>query len=223
MILLRRAERKGFEVFLTRRPDSMPFLSGMCCYPGGTVRKDDCSAAMIGRCLGLTRERARTIVDAQFSPEQAIGIWVAGVRELFEEVGVLLAVDESGARLAMGSDWSVSSPDPLQAIEVAVTRSAPAVIEPAMHTARWDAFLPEEALTLEAAVRAYTAGSPGSCGGNVRRRGGRLRGRGARLRDARRFDRRFAALGASLRRTRRRPDDVGNLPSRDSGSEPRDA
>jgi predicted amidohydrolase YtcJ len=28
-----------------------------------------------------------------------------------------------------------------------------------MHTARWDAFLPEEAVTLEAAVRAYTAGS----------------------------------------------------------------
>jgi predicted amidohydrolase YtcJ len=59
----------------------------------------------------------------------------------------------------MGSDWGVSSPDPLQAIEVAVTRAAPAVIEPAMHTARWDAFLPEEAVTLEAAVRAYTAGS----------------------------------------------------------------
>jgi predicted amidohydrolase YtcJ len=65
----------------------------------------------------------------------------------------------SGARLAMGSDWSVSSPDPLQAIEVAVTRAAPAVIEPAVHTARWGAFLPEEAVTLEQAVRAYTAGS----------------------------------------------------------------
>jgi predicted amidohydrolase YtcJ len=65
----------------------------------------------------------------------------------------------SGARLAMGSDWSVSSPDPLQAIEVAVTRSAPSVVEPGMHTARWEAFLPEQALSLEQAVQAYTAGS----------------------------------------------------------------
>ena len=103
VILLRRAEPKGFEVFLTRRPDSMPFLGGMYCYPGGTVRKEDCSPVVIGRCFGLTRERARTIVGAQFSPEQAVGIWVAGVRELFEEVGVLLAVDESGGRLAMNS------------------------------------------------------------------------------------------------------------------------
>ena len=103
VILLRRAGPKGFEVFLTRRPDSMPFLGGMHCYPGGTARKEDFSDTMIGRCFGLTREHARTIVGAQFSPEQALGIWVAGVRELFEEVGVLLAVDESGARLAMTS------------------------------------------------------------------------------------------------------------------------
>jgi predicted amidohydrolase YtcJ len=69
------------------------------------------------------------------------------------------ALLRSGARLAMGSDWGVSSPDPLQAIEVAVTRSAPAVVEPAMHTERWEAFLPDQAISLEDAVRAYTAGS----------------------------------------------------------------
>jgi len=65
----------------------------------------------------------------------------------------------SGARLAMGSDWGVSSPDPLQAIEVAVTRSAAAIIDPTVQAARRDPFLPEEALTLEEAIRAYTAGS----------------------------------------------------------------
>jgi predicted amidohydrolase YtcJ len=65
----------------------------------------------------------------------------------------------SGARLAMGSDWGVSSPDPLLAIEVAVTRSAPAVVEPSMNPARREPFLPEQALSLEEAVRACTAGS----------------------------------------------------------------
>jgi predicted amidohydrolase YtcJ len=65
----------------------------------------------------------------------------------------------AGARLAMGSDWSVSSPDPLTAIEVAVTRMAPPRPDPGMHTKIWDAFLPEERISLEQALRAYTLGS----------------------------------------------------------------
>jgi predicted amidohydrolase YtcJ len=61
----------------------------------------------------------------------------------------------SGARLACGSDWPVSTPDPLAAIHVAVNRTAygeegPAGSEP---------FLPEQALALEAAFAAYTSGS----------------------------------------------------------------
>jgi len=59
----------------------------------------------------------------------------------------------SGARLAMGSDWSVSTPNPLLEIEVAVTRVADisrGVREP---------FLPAERLTLEEAIAAFTLGS----------------------------------------------------------------
>jgi|RhiMetdeSRZDD1v2_1073273.scaffolds.fasta_scaffold103748_4 8-oxo-dGTP pyrophosphatase MutT (NUDIX family) len=97
VILLRRALPKGFEVLLAQRPETMPFLGGMYCYPGGSVRKEDSSATMIDRCFGLTPEQARKIMGAEFSPGEAIGSWVAAVRELFEEVGVLLAVDETGA------------------------------------------------------------------------------------------------------------------------------
>ena len=52
VILLRRAASNGFEVFLTRRPDNMPFLGGMYCYPGGRVNKEDYVPAMIERCVG---------------------------------------------------------------------------------------------------------------------------------------------------------------------------
>lgn len=96
VILLRRAEPKGFEVFVTRRPES-PFLGGMYCFPGGSVRKEDFTDRMLNSCFGLTPAQARKIIGAQFSPEQAMGLWVAAVRELFEEVGVLLAVEESGS------------------------------------------------------------------------------------------------------------------------------
>lgn len=61
------------------------------------------------------------------------------------------ALLRSGARLAAGSDWPVSSPDPLQGIHVAVNRVEPDGDAPV--------FLPEERLGLAAAIRAYTAGS----------------------------------------------------------------
>jgi predicted amidohydrolase YtcJ len=60
---------------------------------------------------------------------------------------------DAGARLAMGSDWSVSTPNPLLEIEVAVTRvadGARGVREP---------FLPKEALALAEGIAAFTAGS----------------------------------------------------------------
>jgi 8-oxo-dGTP pyrophosphatase MutT (NUDIX family) len=100
VILLRPAEVRGFEVFFTRRTDAMPFLGGMYCYPGGTVSKQDCRAAAIARTVGRTPQQARQIIGAAFAPEEAIGLWVAAVREVFEEVGVLLAAEPSGAKLS---------------------------------------------------------------------------------------------------------------------------
>lgn len=58
----------------------------------------------------------------------------------------------SGATLAMGSDWSVTTANPLEQIEVAVTRVDPEKRDNAP-------FLPEQALSIEAAMRAFTAGS----------------------------------------------------------------
>ena len=64
------------------------------------------------------------------------------------------ALHRSGAHLAAGSDWPVSTPDPLAGSHVAVNRSLPPdegeVREP---------FLPDQALSLQTALAAYTAGS----------------------------------------------------------------
>jgi predicted amidohydrolase YtcJ len=59
----------------------------------------------------------------------------------------------SGARLAMGSDWGVSTPNPLLEIEVAVTRVADG------SRGEREPFLPEERLTLDEAITAFTIGS----------------------------------------------------------------
>ncbi|WP_173922969.1 amidohydrolase [Agromyces sp. Marseille-P2726] len=61
----------------------------------------------------------------------------------------------AGAVLAAGSDWSVSTPNPLAAIHVAVNRRA----APGFEEGEYDAFLPEQAIDLGASLTAYTAGS----------------------------------------------------------------
>ena len=61
------------------------------------------------------------------------------------------SLDESGAPLALGSDWPVSSGAPLDGIAVGVSRRTPDG-EPE------GGWTPEEALTVERALGAYTAG-----------------------------------------------------------------
>jgi len=61
----------------------------------------------------------------------------------------------SGARLVMGSDWPVTSPDPLAAIHTAVTRTSYGEEGRAGN----DPFLPDQAIDLTTAFAAYTSGS----------------------------------------------------------------
>lgn len=63
-------------------------------------------------------------------------------------------LQDAGARIALGSDWPVTSMDPLRAIEVAVTRT-----DPDLPAGKGEPFLPAERIDLAAAVRAYTLGS----------------------------------------------------------------
>ncbi len=58
----------------------------------------------------------------------------------------------AGGRLAFGSDWNVSTPDPLLQVEVAVTRKRPGCDGD-------DPLLPHETLSLDQAIAAATMGS----------------------------------------------------------------
>ena len=62
------------------------------------------------------------------------------------------SMHRAGARLVGGSDWMVSTPNVMQQVEVAVRRIDPE------HRDR-EPFLPDEAIELEAALRAYTMGA----------------------------------------------------------------
>lgn len=57
-----------------------------------------------------------------------------------------------GATIAYGSDWAVASANPLEGIEVALTRREPGATS-------GEALTPEEVITLEQAIRGYTLNS----------------------------------------------------------------
>ena len=65
---------------------------------------------------------------------------------------VFASLRRAGARLAGGSDWTVTTANALLEIEVAVNRVSPSARGSA-------AFLPEECLTLDEALEAFTLGS----------------------------------------------------------------
>jgi predicted amidohydrolase YtcJ len=65
------------------------------------------------------------------------------------------SLHETGSPLCAGSDWPVSSPNPLWGAHVAVNRKLPAGAE----GRGGEAFLPEQALSLPVLLAAYTSGS----------------------------------------------------------------
>jgi 8-oxo-dGTP pyrophosphatase MutT (NUDIX family) len=96
VVLTRPADNGSFEILLTRRPPEMRFLGGFYVFPGGTVHRNDYSPEMLARCRGLSSAQAQKILGSRHAPDEALGHWVAVMRELFEEVCILLCVTETG-------------------------------------------------------------------------------------------------------------------------------
>lgn len=84
-VLLLRDGEDGAEVLLMRRHRSSGFVPGAWVFPGGRVDPADSGPALYERIRGLP---ARPVPDAMY--------WTAGLRELFEETGVLLARTAAG-------------------------------------------------------------------------------------------------------------------------------
>jgi 8-oxo-dGTP pyrophosphatase MutT (NUDIX family) len=107
VVLVRANDHDGFEVLLTRRPPEMRFLGGFYVFPGGTVHRNDYSPEMLARCRGLSGAQAQQILGSRHAPDEALGHWVAVMRELFEEVGILLCVTDTGDEIDLSDrEWT---------------------------------------------------------------------------------------------------------------------
>jgi 8-oxo-dGTP pyrophosphatase MutT (NUDIX family) len=76
------------EVLLLKRHRASGFVPGAWVFPGGRVDEEDGDPALVAM-LDIARQAA----DAPRA-----SYWLAGIREVFEETGVLLARDAGGAR-----------------------------------------------------------------------------------------------------------------------------
>ena len=101
VILLREIKPEGFEVFLLKRHEKSSFMGGNFVYPGGRVDRNDGSLEICSHCRGVSPEQAVQILGGSISPEESLAHWVAAIRELFEEAGVLLAYDHVGTPLVL--------------------------------------------------------------------------------------------------------------------------
>jgi predicted amidohydrolase YtcJ len=99
---------------------------------------------------------AKLNVIASMQPYHAIddGRWADAVigRERAKSTYAFRSILDTKAHLAFGSDWFVAPPTPLEGIYAAVTRST----LDGKHPEGW---VPEQKITVEEALRAYTSGS----------------------------------------------------------------
>ena len=96
IILLREKDSSQFEVFLLRRHEQSSFMGGNYVYPGGRIDREDHSIEICSNCKGITPQEAQQALGTNLSPEESLACWIAGIRELFEEAGILLAYDPDG-------------------------------------------------------------------------------------------------------------------------------
>lgn len=94
----------GIEVLMVLRHSKSKFVPGCYVYPGGRLDEDDYSSGIESFCTGIDNKKAQHLIKDAFPSEKALGAWVAGIRETFEEVGLLLAYEEDGSLISLNSE-----------------------------------------------------------------------------------------------------------------------
>jgi 8-oxo-dGTP pyrophosphatase MutT (NUDIX family) len=100
VIIVRDAE-EDFEIFMLKRTSRAAFAGGMFVFPGGRVDSDDHLHKYDARRVGPSEEQA---AQQQALGAEWRGFWIAGIRESFEEAGLLLAYTRGGELLAYDDD-----------------------------------------------------------------------------------------------------------------------
>ena len=97
-VVLMRDGAAGPEIYLVKRSRTVDFMAGAHVFPGGRLDKSDASpeaCALLAVGLAGLQER----LGEALPPTHAAGLFIAAIRETFEEAGLLLG--------SLGSGWAM--------------------------------------------------------------------------------------------------------------------
>jgi 8-oxo-dGTP pyrophosphatase MutT (NUDIX family) len=98
------ADTKEVEILMVLRNRKSRFVPGYHVYPGGILDPEDYEPGIERFCRGIGRKQASEILPDMSRPEKALGAWVAGIRETFEEVGMLIAERKDGSPVTIRTE-----------------------------------------------------------------------------------------------------------------------
>jgi 8-oxo-dGTP pyrophosphatase MutT (NUDIX family) len=111
VVLLRDAGR-GIEVYLVKRSRMVDFMAGAHVFPGGRLDKNDSSASACALLSAGTAALQQRLGES-LSAAHAAGLFVAAIRETFEEAGLLLGrlapgwkMDDARRAVAEGAQFT---------------------------------------------------------------------------------------------------------------------
>lgn len=95
---------KDIEVLMVRRHQKSSFVPGFYVFPGGVVDTRDFEDGIERFIRGIDRvSTSRLLYDIK-PADKALGIWVAAIRETFEEVGILFAQRKDGTLVTIRTE-----------------------------------------------------------------------------------------------------------------------
>ena len=97
-VIIARRAGEDLEILLVRRNDKQEFMGGYFVFPGGLVDPQDCDPDLWeNHCLPVSAMPGLMIQEPALPEPAARGLFIAAIRETFEECGILLAVPECGS------------------------------------------------------------------------------------------------------------------------------
>ena len=99
-VLLLRDSDEGLQVLLMHRAQASQVLGGAYVFPGGKVDAADHDLAALQSLSEAPEQLRQRLDEATLAPERAAGLFMAALREAFEECGVLAGQDAGGSALA---------------------------------------------------------------------------------------------------------------------------
>lgn len=92
-VIVARDGDEGVEVFMLRRSARSDFVPDAYVFPGGGVEPADRAPGLHARCSGLSDEEASLRLGVGSG---GAALWIAAIRECFEEAGLLLGLASGG-------------------------------------------------------------------------------------------------------------------------------